>query len=311
MRRTPALVAGLLLAVAAMAGCSDSDDDAGTDTASDVSGGDSDDSAAAEGLTAGGGSGTAGAGGAGDAPTDAPITEVPDIDLVAAQVDRKIIYTGEITSDVGDVAAATRSARDSVAAEGGFVFGQEISEGTARVVLKVPASRFDAAFDAVAGIGEVTSQFIEADDVSEQFTDLESRLNTLATSIDRLRGFLADAANVDEISRLEGELTRREAEHDVIAGQLRVLRDRTSLGTITVTFHDIDEDAAALREDDEASGPPGFGRGLEVGWDAVVVIGGAVATAAGFALPFLPVLAVAVLGLWLVSRSRGTRPSRA
>lgn len=310
MRRTPVLLAALLLALGVMAGCSDSDDSASTDTASDAtvvgSDEDSGDSAAGEGLAAG-----AGSGGEGGAPTDAPITEVPDIDLVAAQVDRKIIYTGEITSEVDDVASATRSARDSVAAEGGFVFGQEISEGTARVVLKVPAPRFDAAFDAVAGIGEVTSQFIEADDVSEQFTDLESRLATLATSIDRLRGFLANAANVDEISRLEGELTRREAEHDVIAGQLRVLRDRTSLGTITVTFLDVDEDAAALLGDDEASGPPGFGRGLEVGWDAVVVMAGAVATAAGFALPFLPVLALAALALWLVSRSRGPRPSRA
>ena len=305
MRRTTALLAALLLAFGVMAGCSDSDDHAtDTDTVSEDSG----DSSAGEGLTAGGGAGGAGEGGP---PTDAPITEVPDIDLVAAQVDRKIIYTGEITSEVDDVAAATRSARDSVAAEGGFVFGQEISEGTARVVLKVPAPRFDAAFDAVAGIGEATSQFIEADDVSEQFTDLESRLNTLATSIDRLRGFLANAANVDEISRLEGELTRREAEHDVIAGQLRVLRDRTSLGTITVTFLDVDEDAAALLEGDDASGPPGFARGLEVGWDAVVVITGAVATAAGFALPFLPVLAVAALGMWFVSRSRGARPSRA
>jgi predicted small secreted protein len=311
MRRTTALLAALLVTSGVVAACSNADDDAGTDAATEdtvVSDEDSGDASAGEGLTAGGSS--AGAGGA-QAPTDAPITEVPDIDLVAAQVDRKIIYTGEVTSEVDDVAAATRSARDSVAAEGGFVFGQEISEGTARVVLKVPTPRFDAAFDAVAGIGEVTSQFIEADDVSEQFTDLESRLNTLATSIDRLRGFLANAANVDEISRLEGELTRREAEHDVIAGQLRVLRDRTSLGTITVTFLAVDDDAAALREDDEAGGPPGFGRGLEVGWDAVVVMAGAVATAAGFALPFLPVLAVAALALWLVSRSRGPRPSRA
>lgn len=79
-------------------------------------------------------------------------------------------------------------------------------------------------FDAVVAIGEVEAQHIEAEDVSERFVDLESRQATLATSIDRIRGFLAQTTNVDEISRLESELTNREAEHDVIAGQLRVPR---------------------------------------------------------------------------------------
>lgn len=285
-----------LLAIGACSGADDSDS-ATSDAAAPESAGDSD-------------------GGADDsaeaAPGDAEVAVTDlDIDLVGAEVERKIVYRGDIAAEVDDVVAAVRSARDEVGAEGGFVFGEEISGDTARVVLKVPSVRFDAAFDAVAGIGEVTSRSIEADDVTEQFTDLDSRRATLESSIVRLRGFLDEAPNAEEVSRLESELTRREAERDVIAGQLRVLADRTTFGTISATFTTTPADAdATATGDDDGAGLPGFGRGLEVGVAGVVVIGGVVATAAGFALPFLPVVAaVGALIVWL--RRRADRPSPA
>ncbi|MGK2928523.1 MAG: DUF4349 domain-containing protein [Acidimicrobiales bacterium] len=302
MRRTRILASVTVATLVLLAACSGaqddaaSTDDAGGDTtaSADESAGDSSDSAE---VGAGADADEAARGGG------QTVTDVGDVDLIAAELDRRIVYRGDIASEVDDVVSAARSARDEIAAEGGYVFGQEISAGSARVVLKVPSVRFDAAFDAVAGIGEVTSQTIEADDVSEQFTDLQSRRATLEASIVRLRGFLDGTTNVDEISRLESELTHREAERDVIAGQLRVLEDRTSFGTISVAFTVPDDaDLTVAQEEDEAGGPPGFGRGLEVGWDGVVFAAGVIATASGFVLPFLPVAAAVVALLWWMRR---------
>jgi hypothetical protein len=282
--------------VVALAACSGSnDDDASSDSGGDRSDAGADEVASADDASDG-------ADGGGEQVTDF------EVELAGAEIDRKIVYRGDLTSEVDDVASAARSARDEVAAEGGFVFGQEISGDTARVVLKVPSVRFDAAFDAVTKIGTVESQSIEADDVTAQFTDLESRRATLEASIVRLRGFLDDAPNADEVSRLESELTAREAERDVIAGQLRVLGDSTSFGTISATFRTVDEKLAPVEDTDE-SGPPGFGRGLEVGVDGVVVLAGVAATVAGFALPYLPLLLVG-LGV-IVWRRRRVRPSPA
>lgn len=291
------LLAVLVTALLALAACSgDDEDSSASDTVSEDDGGETMDVAGGAPTTVSGqGSGSDGGG---------TVTDVGDIDLVAAEVDRKIIYRGDIAAEVDDVVPAVRSARDEVAAEGGYVFAQEVSGNSAHVVLKVPAVRFDAAFDAVLGIGDVTSQSIEAEDVSEQFTDLESRKATLETSIARLRGFLDATTNVDEISRLESELTNREAERDVIAGQLRVLQDRTSFATISVSYTSDEEGDAALA--DESSGPPGFGRGLEVGWDAVVLAAGITATAGGFILPFLPVIVAAGAFGWWWRRRRTT-----
>lgn len=307
MKRTKTFASAAFATIVLLAACSGAQDDAAS---TDDAGGDT---ATAGVESAGGSTDSAGEDSADDgASADSDeaargggqtVTDVGDVDLIAAELDRKIVYRGDIASEVDDVVSAARSARDEVAAEGGYVFGQEISAGSARVVLKVPSVRFDAAFDAVAGIGEVISQTIEADDVSEQFTDLQSRRSTLEASIVRLRGFLDGTTNVDEISRLESELTHREAERDVIAGQLRVLEDRTSFGTISVAFTVPDDaELAVAEEEDGAGGPPGFGRGLEVGWDGVVFATGVAATASGFVLPFLPVAAALVALLWWMRR---------
>lgn len=301
------ILAALLLLAVVVAGCSASDgNDTATDAVSDDAA-DGADEAAGEGLAAGGaGSATSDAG-------DGRVAEVEPVDLEAvpiAAVDRKIIYVGTTSSVVDDVAAAVREAGDATAAEGGYVFAQDLAADHGRVILKVPVDRFDAVFDAVVGIGEVEDQHIEAEDVSERFVDLESRQATLATSIDRIRGFLADAGNVDEISRLESELTRREAEHDVIAGQLRVLRERTSYGTITAEFRVEDPREATLLGEEE-SGPPGFGEGLGAGWDAAVTLAAAAATAIGFVLPFVPLLALAAASAWWLRRRSVAQVNRA
>ncbi len=296
---------GVVVFALVVAACSSGENDSAT--SDDSSGRSSAEVAASGDGVAEGGADTAAGPGSGSGSGDT-VTDL-DIDLAGAEIDRKIVYRGDVASEVDDVASAVRAARDEVAAEGGYVFGQEISGDTARVVLKVPSIRFDAAFDAVTGIGTVTSQSIEADDVTEQFTDLASRRSTLEASIVRLRGFLDAAASADEVSRLESEVTRREAERDVIAGQLRVLEDRTTFGTISATFTTPAEAETIAAEEDDA-GLPGFTRGLEVGVSGVVVIASVAATASGFALPFLPlVFALGALIVW--QRRRGDRPSPA
>jgi len=301
-RFVASLVTGAALAVV-LAGCSTAGDD--QDAAGDEAAGEDEASATESQPTSLGEGAVDGAGAALDAGTG-PVAAGDPVDLDAvpvAAVDRKIVYTGTTSADVEDIAGAARAARDAATAEGGYVFAQELGRGDGRVVLKVPVDRFDAVFDAVVGIGDITDQQIEAEDVTERFVDLESRQAALATSIDRIRGFLAEATNVDEVSRLETELTRREAEHDVIAGQLRVLRERTTYGTITAHFH-LADDAAPRPGDDDEGGAPGFGEGLSTGWDAVTGLAGALATALGFALPFAPAVVAFGSAAWWVRRRR-------
>ena len=66
--------------------------------------------------------------------------------------------------------------------------------------------------------------------------DLESRISTAAASVERLKGFLEAATDIETIAELEGQLLQRETDLETMRGQLRTLRDRVDLATIYLTL---------------------------------------------------------------------------
>lgn len=152
---------------------------------------------------------------------------------------RDIVFTADVTIAVGDVGPAGDEARTVVAALGGFLFGQSTTSGPEpRSVLtfKVPPAAFEDALARLGGIGEVRSQTVAADDVTDRVVDLESRIDTAAASVARLRSLLDEATDIETIVALEGELLERETELESLRGSLRTLEDQVSLATIVVTL---------------------------------------------------------------------------
>jgi len=225
--------------------------------------------------------------------------------LAAEQIavtDRRQTYTATMALEVEGLDGAVRDASAAVDALGGFSSSEDVDLGDARhatITFRVPAVQFRPALDAIAEVGDLQSQQVRNEDVTATYADIESRVTTLRTSIDRLRGFLAEATDVNQIASLEGELTRREAELESVESQRRALADQVALSTITVSF-----DAATTETpvDDDRTLPTFLG-GLESGWDAIVSGGAVVLAVFGFLLPFLVPAALLVLAIrWLTRR---------
>lgn len=167
--------------------------------------------------------------------------------LTPADLGRDIIFRATIAVEVDDVAAAGEEATQHIEALGGIVFGQTTRTDPApRTVLtfKVAPGDFDTALERLAGVGELVDQTISADDVTDRIVDLESRIVTAETSVDRLREFLSNATTVQDVAALERELVDRETELETLRGQLRTLRDQVSLATITLEIAERGTDPA-------------------------------------------------------------------
>jgi hypothetical protein len=233
----------------------------------------------------------------GAATDDAPTVPLPDA------VGRDVLRTAQLTLEVPDPTAATRGVRTAVAAAGGFV-AEEQSDGTGSwLVVRVPAAALDRLVDDLAATGTVLGRSARAEDATEQVVDLDSRVGSQQASVTRLRALLAQATSIGDIVTVESELARREADLESLQRRLAALRDRVALSTLTVELR------GAVAGPPSAP-PPGFGAGLSAGWAGLKVVGAALATAIGFALPFLPVLAAAAAVVWVVMRRRRARPKR-
>ena len=163
--------------------------------------------------------------------------------LQAPALGRDIIFRADLTVAVTDVGAAGAEATAVMDTLGGFLFGQQTTGGPQpRSVLtfKVEPANFQRALDALGSIGEIRSQNVFADDVTERVVDLQSRIATAETSVDRLRAFLTEAANIETIVQLERELSAREATLESLRGQLRTIEGQVALATITLLLTEAD-----------------------------------------------------------------------
>lgn len=200
--------------------------------------------------------------------------------VVFVSGDRDIVYTADLTVAVSDVAAAGTEATRTIQRLGGYLFGQEtVGSPRPRSVLtfKVLPEDFQDALDRLGSIGELRSQTVSAEDVTERIVDLESRITTAEASVERLRTFLEGATTVDQVAALERELLERETELETLRGRLRTVQDQVALATIVLTLTEAERNpqmevavTAYPGHDDGLSCPGAVG--LEVDTDADVTV---------------------------------------
>lgn len=274
------LLAVLLLAVAA-AGCSASDGGTSAVSAEAPSAADS-----------GGGSAPAVEEGSG---RDAKAEQISQ-----PGVERKLIRTASLTMTVPDIGPAVFDARAIVAGAGGYTGNQQVEQSYATVTVHVPSDRLDQVVQELTKLGEVTSSTQTAEDVTEQLVDVESRIQTQRASLDRVRALLAKATDIDEIVRVESEVTRREADLESLLKRRETLSGQVAVSTVTLSLRESGEAPPAPVEDE------GLGGAFADGWSAFTGAVAAVAEALARMLPFLVLVAVVGAVAWV----RWLRPRR-
>lgn len=146
-----------------------------------------------------------------------------------------LIYTAAVDVSVrrAEITATLDRVVDLAYSMGGYL----VQRTDAQVQVRVPSARFREGVRRVEELAEVLHRTINAQDVSEEFNDLEVRLTNLRAVRRRLEEFLSRAANVAEALRVAQELERVTQEMDRIEGRMRFLRARATFSLVTVTAH--------------------------------------------------------------------------
>jgi hypothetical protein len=143
-----------------------------------------------------------------------------------------LIYTAELTMAVFEVEPGLGKVEALGRELGGFLARRD----NAAVTIRVPSARFDEAIRRIAALGDVLHRSVAAEDVTDEFRDVEARLKNARAMRARLEQLLAKAEKIDESIAIERELGRVTGEIERMEGRLKLLRDRAALSTITVAF---------------------------------------------------------------------------
>ena len=220
---------------------------------------------------------------------------------------RDIVYRGQVTVRVRDVARAAARVEGLVLAADGVVFSEQTTAdpgrqgfGQASLSLRVPPSQFSATLDSLGALGKELDRTRSSEDVTTELADIGSRVRSQERSVARVRGLLSEAETIGEVVQIEAELARRESDLESLQAQLVRLEDVTDLATIDVILLARSAPAPPAPDDEEL----GFSSGLRGGWDALVGIVLVALTVLGALLPFAVVAAILGLPAYLVLRSR-------
>lgn len=106
------------------------------------------------------------------------------------------------------------------------------------VTLRIPKQHFDAFInDLSKGVAYFDRKEISAQDVSEEFVDLEARLKAKQTLENRYLELLSKANKVSEILEIEKELANIREEIEAKQGRLQYLQSRVAMSTITIEMY--------------------------------------------------------------------------
>jgi len=84
--------------------------------------------------------------------------------------------------------------------------------------------------------GKVLNKQVNAQDVTEQYVDNESRIRNLSKTEERLLDHLSMTSMMENTLKIEAELNRVREQLELIQGRQRVLSHRVAFSSITVTF---------------------------------------------------------------------------
>lgn len=143
---------------------------------------------------------------------------------------KKIIKDGRLGIKVTELEKAKSRIDTLVKNNGGYYANENFNntdyEASYNLRIRIPTDKFEKFIaEAESGDGEILYKQIDARDVTDQFIDLETRLETKRNYLTRYRELLKQAKNVKEILEIEEKIRGLEEEIESTTGRLKYLGD--------------------------------------------------------------------------------------
>lgn len=152
------------------------------------------------------------------------------------QTEKKLIKTGNISLEIENLSESILKVEEWVLNYDGYISTSSNSEKNAWFNIKIPSTKFDDAMNSACSLGNVLNHLENTEDVSEQYYDLESRLQNKKTMKSKLENYLKNAKDIKDLLEIERELNSVISEIDSMEGRLKRLANQVEYSTITINL---------------------------------------------------------------------------
>ncbi|MGN0495279.1 MAG: DUF4349 domain-containing protein [Lachnospiraceae bacterium] len=159
-----------------------------------------------------------------------------------AATNKKIIKTYNFSYDTETFDDAYDYLRTQITAYEGYISYSDMYGTTRRnlnLTARIPVERCDDFVNQLGSLGTLVSQSESAEDVTLQYTDTESRIDSLETEQDRLNELLKEADDLDTIITLEDRLTEVRYELENYQSQKNLYDDLITYCTVNINLSEV------------------------------------------------------------------------
>ena len=166
----------------------------------------------------------------------------------------KIIYTAYLYMETTEFDTSMQRIEELARQTGAYFEDASVNSSsynyrTASYVVRVPEENLDTFLDQCEGIATITTLHKNAQDVSESYYDIETRLETAKAKMVRLQELLAAATSVEDMITIEREISDTQYQIDSLSGSLQHYDSQISYSTVSIELREvykISEEAAPL-----------------------------------------------------------------
>ena len=156
-------------------------------------------------------------------------------------ITKKIIKDGRLGLQVVNLQTAKQKIDSLVKAAGGYYANENLknsdNQSGYELVIRIPVVNFDRFVgSAEKGSEKVLYKEIQARDVTEEFVDLNTRINSKRNSLARYNEIMKKANTVKDIIEIEESIRVLQEEIESTEGRLRYLNDCVNYSTLNMTI---------------------------------------------------------------------------
>ncbi len=167
-------------------------------------------------------------------------TDTPE----ASKTERRIVYETQIGLVVQSYSQFESQLPPLVKKFDGFISRSDTDRRyqdrqSGRWTVRIPVEGYQAFLEGVTGLGFAESRSEKAEDITEQYVDVQTRIQNNQRLESRILTMLEErAGELSDILEIERELARVREMIERQQGQLRLLTDRSALTTITLNVRE-------------------------------------------------------------------------
>ena len=164
-------------------------------------------------------------------------------DFSAVRKNAKLILNADLSLETQDFEKSAADIEKMTAEAGGYIESSSLSgdkgSRSAYYTLRIPQEKFETFYAQLGDRAHVVYSSRSSEDITEQYTDIETRLATLQTKHERLLALLDQAGKMEDIISLENALADCEYEIDSLTGSKRHYDDLVGFSTFYVDLKEV------------------------------------------------------------------------